>query len=166
MDVQQALWRAENNGMSLDNLRGKVAEFVAAGALSEQHAAAFLRQIEANRGIVGDMADNPAASETGYNAAMLQQVPKTEQQLKQHLESILKQMEDNMQKTKHGHGKSDQWAVYRSFSSVSRVYFQQRCLFSLAFGRFRGRVCTDQTEYLVFKGPAIDRKKTPIRFVS
>jgi hypothetical protein len=112
LDVEGALLRAEKRGVNLDKLRAKAAEFVEAGAMTKEHATTVLRQIEVNQGILGEMADNDTATESGHAAAVLQQAPQTEEQVKQKLEGILKEMMENMEKVKHGNGPSDQWAVF------------------------------------------------------
>ncbi len=112
LDAEGALMRSSKQGVNLDKLRAKVAEYIELGAITREHGKDVLKQIEADRGIVGEVCDGAEGGGAEAAGAMLQREPLTKQQLRRQLEDTLAEMERNMKVTKSDDGISDQWAVF------------------------------------------------------
>ncbi len=115
LDAEGALMRSSKQGVNLDKLRAKVAEYIELGVLTREHGMEVMKQIETDRGVVGEVRDGSEAGGAEAAGTVLQREPLTKQQLRRQLEEKLAELERNMKTTKADTGVSDQWAVYTSW---------------------------------------------------
>lgn len=121
MDVEAVLYRLSKkgmplnskNGLAVDNLRAKAAEYVSDGHLSEAQMHSLIKHIEAERNVRRevneDILQEPDLAAPRIDNAASGAMPLTRAQL----EAKLQEMEKNMQLDAPPGEEADQWRIYK-----------------------------------------------------